>query len=324
MVNFGFLGYSFPLPHDIIESWKGREKQKLPNTKTIKQNIQIVIKNPKNTNYDLYNIRKVQEVLVMMAAVKKMIERIASFTFAVVMTTAMAAYIPANAAEELTDERAHDLVKEVEILVNEAREEAGLKPLYVLPYLEEVAEIRALESSMSFSHTRTNGTGFETTIDTSIVSYGLASENLAGGFGTAEEIFELWRNSSGHWANIMNPDITHMGVGVVYDGNSQYGYYWEQVFIATDVDYADQFIPSEEEVNPTIAGDVDGDGVVDVFDCLVIREYLKKKKEHYPVYFNAAQIESADCFDDGIITEADAKTITRFVLGEYKNLPFVF
>lgn len=260
----------------------------------------------------------------MMATVKKMVKRIASFTFAAVMTTAMAAYIPANATEEFTDDQANELVKEIEILVNEAREEAGLKPLYVLPYLEDVAALRAYESSLSFSHTRSNGTGFETSIDTSVVSYGFASENLAAGFGTAEETFEQWRNSSGHWANIMNPDLTHMGVGVVYDENSQFGYYWEQVFVTTDVEFADEFLPTEEEVNPTITGDVDGNGCVDVFDCLVIKEYLKKKKDHYPVYFNAAQIESADCFDDGIITEADAKTITRFVLGEYKNLPFVF
>lgn len=62
MVNFGILGYLFYWRHDIIESWKGREKTKTSKHKTIKLNILIVMSAEKITRsmyYDLYNIRKV-------------------------------------------------------------------------------------------------------------------------------------------------------------------------------------------------------------------------------------------------------------------------
>lgn len=260
----------------------------------------------------------------MMTTVKKMVKRMVSFVSAVVMTAMMAAYVPVNAIEEFTDEQAAALTKEIAILVNEARAEAGLKPLYVLPYLGEIAEIRAVESSEMFSHSRRDGSSFASVIDTDEVPYGLALENLAGGFGTAEETFNQWKNSPGHWANIMNPDITHMGIGVYYDEDSIYEWYWQQIFVATSMEFEDQYIPSEHEIVPEAIGDVTGDGVVDTFDYLLLIDYLRKKKTDYPVYFNEAQIKAADCFKDGIVSEADAKVLARYILGEYTSLPFVF
>ena len=79
-----------------------------------------------------------------MMLVKKMFAKVMSVISAMAMAATMAAYIPANAAEECTDEQAATLIKEVAILVNEARKESGLKPLDVLPYLNEDAQIRAL------------------------------------------------------------------------------------------------------------------------------------------------------------------------------------
>lgn len=260
----------------------------------------------------------------MMTAVKKMVKRMVSFISAVVMTAMTAAYIPANAAEDFTDAQAAVLTKEIALLVNEARAEAGLKPLYVLPYLGEVAEIRAVESADLFSHSRRDGSSFASTIDTDEVPYGLALENLAAGFGTAEETFDQWKNSSGHWANIMNPEITHMGIGVYYDEDSDFGWYWQQIFVATSKEFEEQYLPSEQEIAPESIGDVTGDGIVDTFDYLLLIDYLRKKKTDYPVYFNEAQIAAADCFKDGIVSIADAKVMARYILGEYESLPFVF
>lgn len=260
----------------------------------------------------------------MMTTIKKMVKRMVSFVSAVVMTAMMTAYAPANAVEEFTDDQAAVLTNEVAILVNKARVEAGLKPLYVLPYLGEVAEIRAVESAESFSHSRRDGSSFASAIDTDEVPYGLALENLAGGFATAEETFDQWRHSSGHWANVMNPDITHMGIGVYYDEDSAFGWYWQQVFVATSKEFEDQYLPSDQEIVPEAVGDVTGDGIVDTFDYLLLIDYLRKKKTDYPVYFNEAQIKAADCFKDGIVSEADAKVMARYLLGEYASLPFVF
>jgi len=41
------------------------------------------------------------------------------------------------------------------------------------------------------------------------------SENIARGFASAEGTFRQWRNSSGHYRNMMNPNITRIGIAGV-------------------------------------------------------------------------------------------------------------
>ena len=55
-------------------------------------------------------------------------------------------------------------------------------------------------------------------------------ENLAAGTQSATEAFELWRNSSGHNANMLRSEFTVIGIGRVYDPNSTYGWYWANDF----------------------------------------------------------------------------------------------
>lgn len=256
---------------------------------------------------------------------KKIFSRMISVISAFIMTFAMAAYIPAKADEAPTEDQVAELINEIEILVNSARKEAGLRPLYVVPYLNEVAAVRAEEASESFSHTRNGGAeGFETVIDTDIVPYGFAAENLACGFGDTETTFNQWKESERHWSSVMNPTITHMGVGVYYNPEKPYQWYWQQTFVRTDVKFADQYLPSDTVIVPESEGDVDGDAAISVFDYALLTDYVRKQNEDYPVYFNDAQCEAADCFRDGIISEADAKVMCRYLLGEYDSVVFVF
>jgi len=39
-----------------------------------------------------------------------------------------------------------------------------------------------------------------------------------------------WMNSPGHRSNILNAGFKRLGVGYVYIPNSEYGYYWVQIF----------------------------------------------------------------------------------------------
>ncbi len=53
------------------------------------------------------------------------------------------------------------------------------------------------------------------------------AENIATGFGTTESeiatnLVESWMNSPGHRANILNPDYTHIGVGIVHAAATKY------------------------------------------------------------------------------------------------------
>lgn len=219
------------------------------------------------------------------------------------------------------------MAKEVEVLVNEAREEAGLKPIFVVPYLNDVAQVRSRECIFQFSHNRPDESDFYTVIDENLIPYCYAAENIAAGSDNAVDTFNQWKNSPGHWSAIMNPDTTHMGVGVSYESNSEYKWYWEQIFVQAwdeDTVFSGQYLPLRYEIVPKSNGDLNGDSSLNSYDYITLVEYLRKKKEGERVYLNDLQIDAADCFKDGIITESDAKALQRYLLGEYDNLPYVF
>ena len=59
-------------------------------------------------------------------------------------------------------------------------------------------------------------------------SWGTAGENIAAGQQTAQEVVAGWMSSDGHCANIMDPNFTEIGVGLVKGGS--FGTLWTQVF----------------------------------------------------------------------------------------------
>lgn len=249
---------------------------------------------------------------------KKMFKRMVSLISTIVMIAVMSANITtANSAEELDPDA---MISKIALMVNEARTEAGLEKVYVLPYLNEVAEIRAIETAINYDPRRRNNFGFEQAIDTEMVSYSIAAESLATGCETAEEAFAKFANNDA----MMMSEMTHIGIAVVYDEDTDYGYYWQMTMVSTNQIFAEQYIPSKNNIVPKAGGDITGDGVVDTFDYLALTGYLDKMSKGIPVHFNEAQIETADCFRDGIVSEADAKVMVRFILGETSSLPCEF
>lgn len=67
-------------------------------------------------------------------------------------------------------------------------------------------------------------------------------ENIAAGYSTPEAVVEGWKNSSGHRANLLNPNFTELGVGYYYlandTGSVNYNRYWTQVFGSGDLNPA--------------------------------------------------------------------------------------
>lgn len=228
---------------------------------------------------------------------------------------------PARAADYPygTDEESLKfMAKRVIVLVNEARAEAGLEPLYMVPYLCDKAMERSREIIFDFSHIRPDSDeNFASILDYSLVPYSRAGENIAAGSPTPEETFEQWRNSPDHWKAIVNPNYTHIGVGVAYDENSTYKWYWEQFFVTVDGNLSGQSIPERFETVPASSGDINGDKDIDTFDVITINRYLAGEIK----YINDLQLESADMLKDGVITSADIMVLKKYILGEYKKLP---
>lgn len=122
------------------------------------------------------------------------------------------------------------MAKQVADLVNQERAKAGLAPLTLREDLTQAAQIRAKESAVSFSHTRPDGSGFQTVLTQQQISYRRSGENIAWGQPTAQSVMNAWMNSPGHRANILNSSFEYIGVG--YYTSSQGTPYWAQLFIS--------------------------------------------------------------------------------------------
>lgn len=120
------------------------------------------------------------------------------------------------------------LAEQVVELVNAERAKEGLAPLTIDEKVQAAAQVRAVESKTSFSHTRPNGSSFATALKEQGVTYRRAGENIAWGQRSPEEVVNAWMNSSGHRANIMNENFTKIGVGYYQHNGVNY---WSQLFI---------------------------------------------------------------------------------------------
>lgn len=119
---------------------------------------------------------------------------------------------------------AGNYAEEMLALVNQARSEHGASALSLDSKLCDAANKRAQEIATKFSHTRPDGRDCFTVLDEYGVSYYGCGENIAMGSSSASSIFNMWMNSSGHRANILNSSFRYIGIG-------KYGNYWVQLFI---------------------------------------------------------------------------------------------
>ena len=128
----------------------------------------------------------------------------------------------------LTDASVTAYEKEVVRLVNDIRRERGLNELSYDWELGRVARYKSedMRKNSYFSHTSpTYGSPFQMMKNFGI-NYRSAAENIAKGYATPQDVVNGWMNSSGHRANILNPQFTHIGVGYVQEGK-----HWTQMFI---------------------------------------------------------------------------------------------
>ena len=223
-----------------------------------------------------------------------------------------------------------EMANELMILVNNARADAGLKPLLTISFLNDSSQVRAREAVFNFSHERPfcdtdgNYTSFVTAIDDNMIPWESAYENLACGMDTPESTFLQWQKSPQHCA------------AVTYDPNSDYGWYWEQMFVKVfddvyqgiqnnDPEMIEEFPifrdtnlvydPAALHIKPVSNGDINGDGVVDIFDVVMLEQYLNGY-----VRLNSEQMKSADIVVDGAVTTMDVEFLRMYVLGEIPEL----
>ncbi|MBQ3135317.1 MAG: S-layer homology domain-containing protein [Oscillospiraceae bacterium] len=119
-------------------------------------------------------------------------------------------------------------------LVNEQRLEQGLVPYSLFPDLQTAAHTRKQELVTLYSHTRPNGQPWHTAITEAGVGYQTAAENIAAGQPSPETVVSAWLNSEGHRENILDPTLTHAGLGHINEGFL--GTSWVNLFMADNCD----------------------------------------------------------------------------------------
>lgn len=124
-------------------------------------------------------------------------------------------------ASTVKDEENKAVESELLRLVNTEREKKGLASLRYSKDLAAAADTRAKELTVTFSHTRPDGT---TCFTVSEFVYG---ENIASGQTSPTAVINAWMNSQGHKDNILNETYKTAAIGCYNDGET---YYWVLLF----------------------------------------------------------------------------------------------
>lgn len=118
-------------------------------------------------------------------------------------------------------------------LINKERSKAGLQPLVMDGRLTALARLKSgcIIENNYFSHISPVYGDPITMLKDYGIKYSWAGENLAGN-QTVEIAHQALMNSLQHRKNILNPNFTHVGIGIISGG--PYGKVFTQLFIGTN------------------------------------------------------------------------------------------
>ena len=131
---------------------------------------------------------------------------------------------------------ATQLIQEVLRLTNEERAQWGLSPLTLAPQLTQAAQIHSEDMAHNdfFGHIGSDGSSSLNRITATGYEYQTSAENIAAGYPTANYVVQAWMDSPTHRANILNHELTNIGIGYFYLANDtgahNYHHYWTQDF----------------------------------------------------------------------------------------------
>lgn len=116
------------------------------------------------------------------------------------------------------------LEQEMLDLINEARENAGLPPAQANDALHAMAQVRAQEIMVSFSHERPNGTKVDLMHEIGITPQNYCAENILSGtdVSTPQSMMNCFMNSEPHRAWILSEEVNAVGVAIVQNEYGQF------------------------------------------------------------------------------------------------------
>jgi uncharacterized protein YkwD len=111
-------------------------------------------------------------------------------------------------------------------MISGYRRNNRLEPLAVDPELMRIASEQA--RAMAARNTMDHGVGrsFQKRIRKAGFDGSVAIENVGAGYHTLADAFSGWRDSPPHRANMLNRNVTRMGIAAAYAPSSKYKVFW--------------------------------------------------------------------------------------------------
>jgi uncharacterized protein YkwD len=116
-------------------------------------------------------------------------------------------------------------------LINEYRASRGLNPLSIDDKLMRIAAVHAerMASLDQMAHVLPGEGSFQQRIADGGFQASMAAENVAAGQDSLQDVFDAWRRSPGHNANMLLSGISRMGIALAIQPGGRYHTYWALV-----------------------------------------------------------------------------------------------
>lgn len=157
---------------------------------------------------------------------------LATTTALMAPATAQTPACEVSAADQAIDAEEQQMLA----LVNNYRVANNLLPLGLSPHVTRAASWfsrdQAANNYLSLNHIDRNGRYIPERLTWCGVPWTAWSENVYAGTPDAQSAFNWWRNSPPHNANMLNPNVTLVGIARAFQAGTTYGWYWTMDFTA--------------------------------------------------------------------------------------------
>ena len=117
-------------------------------------------------------------------------------------------------------------------LINNHRAQNGLPKLAISYTLTRASAWKSKDLGVNayFAHDDLTRTWVQRVRDCNYGFNTYIGENIAAGVTTAQQAFDIWKNSPGHNANMLGSNYNSIGIGRYFVQGSPYGWYWTTDF----------------------------------------------------------------------------------------------
>ena len=119
-------------------------------------------------------------------------------------------------------------------MISGYRTNNGLGAVSIDPELMRLAAEQARTMAARDKLEHDAGRPFQARIQQSGFDAAVAVENIGAGYHTLAEAFSGWRDSPPHRANMLNANVTKMGIAAAYAPKSKYKVFWSLILAKPD------------------------------------------------------------------------------------------